>query len=145
MFIARTTLAAAIVAILAFNASAHCEIPCGIYTDEMRVQMIEEHCTTIEKSMAQIAELSADAGKNANQLARWVVNKEDHANQVQHIVTQYFMTQRIKPGQDKYAEKLALLHGMLIEAMKCKQTTDAAHVARLREQLKDFSKLYFEK
>ena len=76
---------------------------------------------------------------------RWVVNKEHHADELQHIVTQYFMTQRIKPGQDKYAEKLALLHGMLIEAMKCKQTTDAAHVARLREQLKDFSKLYFEK
>lgn len=31
-------------------ASAHCEIPCGIYDDQMRVNMIGEHITTIEKS-----------------------------------------------------------------------------------------------
>ena len=26
-----------------FDASAHCEIPCGIYGDEMRFDMIEEN------------------------------------------------------------------------------------------------------
>ena len=38
---------------LAFAAPAfaHCEIPCGIYDDEMRLKMIAEHITTIEKSM----------------------------------------------------------------------------------------------
>ncbi|MDY6953871.1 MAG: superoxide dismutase [Ni], partial [Thermodesulfobacteriota bacterium] len=35
-------------------ASAHCEIPCGIYDDQMRIDMIAEHITTIEKSMKQI-------------------------------------------------------------------------------------------
>ena len=29
------------------------------------------------------------------------MNKEEHANQLQHIVTQYFMTQRIKPVDQK--------------------------------------------
>ena len=37
--------------------SAHCEIPCGIYGDKMRIHMLKEHITTIEKSMKQIAEL----------------------------------------------------------------------------------------
>jgi hypothetical protein len=27
------------------SAAAHCEIPCGIYDDEMRVNMIAEHIT----------------------------------------------------------------------------------------------------
>ena len=131
--------------LIAASAMAHCEIPCGVYTDDMRVEMIEEHCKTIEKSMAQIDALAADPGKNANQLTRWVMNKEKHADEIQEIVSQYFMTQRIKPGQEHYEEKLVLLHAMLIDAMKCKQTTDAGHVAGLREHLAAFAGLYFGK
>ena len=41
------------------SVQAHCQIPCGIYGDEMRFQMLEEHITTIEKSMKLIGELSA--------------------------------------------------------------------------------------
>jgi len=131
----------------------HCEIPCGIYTDTMRVQMIEEHCKTIEKAMGRIAALSKLHSPSAsNQIARWVVNKEKHAEEIQHIVTQYFMTQRVKPadpGNAKaygpYVKKLTTLHGLLVSAMKCKQTTDVENVEKLRAGLKEFSKLYFVK
>ena len=37
---------------------AHCEIPCGIYQDEIRIALIYEHITTIEKAMTKIVELS---------------------------------------------------------------------------------------
>jgi len=125
--------------------SAHCEIPCGIYDDQLRIQLIAEHATTIEKSIKQILELSKASPTNYNQLVRWVSNKEDHATEIQHIVSQYFMTQRIKPDQEKYAEKLILLHKMLIAAMKCKQTTDLSQVNALRALLKEFELLYFDK
>lgn len=138
--ISKTFATAVLFAGLALNGLAHCEIPCGIYTDDMRIDMIEEHCKTIEKSMGQI---SAGADGNQNQLVRWVANKEDHANQVQHIVAQYFMTQRIKPDADNYDKKISLLHQMLIAAMKCKQTTDTSHVATLRELSAAFAALYF--
>ena len=39
------------------KASAHCEIPCGIYDDELRISMLNEHITTIEKSMNQIMKI----------------------------------------------------------------------------------------
>jgi nickel superoxide dismutase len=123
--------------------SAHCEIPCGIYDDQLRVQLIAEHATTIEKSMKQIMTLSKANPTNTNQLVRWVTNKEKHATEIQQIVSQYFMTQRIKPDQEKYSEKLILLHKMLIAAMKCKQTTDLSHVNALRAHLKEFEMLYF--
>ena len=100
--------------IAAVSVSAHCEIPCGIYDDQLRAQLIREHATTIEKSMKSIIELSKGSPINYNQLARWVSNKEAHANEVQHIVSQYFMTQRIKPEAEKYNEKLAALHELLI-------------------------------
>lgn len=122
---------------------AHCEIPCGIYDDELRANLIAEHTVTIEKSMQQIATLGKENPVNHNQLVRWVSNKELHAGELQHIVTQYFLTQRIKPDAEKYAEKIAILHQMLVAAMKCKQTTDTAHVTTLRNLLKRFEVLYF--
>jgi nickel superoxide dismutase len=131
----------------ASHAGAHCEIPCGIYDDQMRANSIAEDITTIEKAMTQIRELSAKMGGrdplNYNQLVRWVVNKEEHANRIQHTVQHYFMTQRIKPDAEKYEEKVVVLHKMLLAAMKCKQTVDDNHVDELRELLKSFEKLYF--
>lgn len=129
--------------------SGHCQIPCGIYNDPVRFTLLAEHAATIEKSMKQIAELSKHPGEHANQLVRWVANKEHHADEFAGIVTYYFLQQRIKPaagpgkpGWDGYVRKLTLCHGMLVEAMKCKQTTDLAHVQRLRALLADFQKAY---
>ena len=123
---------------------AHCEIPCGIYDDRTRAQLIAEHTGTIEKSMQQIIELQKAKAIDYNQLVRWVANKDQHADEIQEIVTQYFMTQRIKPDSDQYARKIAVLHQMLIAAMKCKQTTDLKHVEELHELRKAFEQLYFK-
>ena len=131
--------------LIIFNSTvaAHCEIPCGIYDDEARVAMLLEHTATIEKSMREIKALeNADPG-NANQLIRWVMNKEHHADELQEIVTQYFMTQRIKTDTENYEKKITVLHQMLISAMKSKQTTDEANVAELRKLIDEFHKLYF--
>ena len=126
-------------------AAAHCEIPCGIYDDEMRIEMLREHITTIEKSMNQVILLEKDANRKANQLTRWVMNKEQHADELQEIVSQYFMTQRLKPDAKDYASKLQLLHEMLLAGMKSKQTTDLGQVKRLRELVDMFEKAYFVK
>ena len=149
----RTTLAVSVGVVLLAGVSgvvlSHCEIPCGIYNDPMRLEMMAEHITTIEKSVKQIHMLSEATEKNPNQLVRWVVNKEQHADAFTQIVTQYFMAQRIKPAaqgntpayQD-YIEKLTLLHQMMVTSMKCKQTTDLEHVARLRSLLAEFRAAY---
>jgi len=123
------------------SALAHCEIPCGIYDDSARMKMIFEHATTIEKSMQKISEL--EKTNEANQLVRWVTNKEKHAELLQEIVTQYFMTQRIKLDAKDYDKKITALHKMLIFSMKCKQTIDLANVEKLRTAAQEFEKLYF--
>ncbi|MFP4226031.1 MAG: superoxide dismutase [Ni] [Desulfobacterales bacterium] len=138
-------MAAVMVLGLSVSAFGHCEIPCGIYDDQMRIELIREHITTIEKSMKTIQHLQGEKDQNANQLIRWVVNKEDHANKLQEIVSQYFMTQRIGLDADKYTEKVSLLHHMLIFAMKCKQTTDVDYIEKLRKSVDQFESLYFDK
>jgi len=151
----KKTIALAVVATLAgligAPAGAHCQIPCGIYGDSLRIQMLEEHVTTLEKSIKSIAEL---AGKTApadlNQLVRWIGNKDTHADYIAEIVTEYFLRQRIKApaGDDaaaakKYADQLAALHGLLTVSMKAKQTVDPAIPGQLRELLERFKGLYF--
>lgn len=135
---------------LALPAAAwsHCQIPCGIYDDAMRIQTLNEHITTIDKSMTQIVDLAADENKNYNHIVRWVNNKEHHANHFMEIVTGYYMAQRLKPTDKESADyadyqvKLELLHRMLVEAMKCKQTTNKAHVGNLRQLVKEFDAAY---
>ena len=52
-------------------ALAHCQIPCGIYSDGLRFEMLREHLTTIEKSMNEVNTLSLAPSDNMNQLVRW--------------------------------------------------------------------------
>lgn len=124
---------------------AHCQIPCGIYDDHMRIHQIAEDITTIEKSMKQIKKLGRETPVDFNQIVRWVTNKENHAHKIQTVVAEYFMAQRIKPDTKQYSQKISTLHQMLLAAMKSKQTTDLSHVAELKTLLAAFEKLYFDK
>jgi nickel superoxide dismutase len=130
---------------------AHCQVPCGIYDDKMRIQMLYEHITTIEKAMSQVMALSTEAAPNYNQIVRWVVNKEKHAEEMDQIVGYYFLTQRIKPiaPDDKkayahYRHQLELLHHLLVFTMKAKQSTDLSLIQKLRDLVKEFEQAYFK-
>lgn len=130
-------------------AFSHCQIPCGIYDDEMRLDMIEEDILTVEKSMNQINELSKAQEKDYNQIVRWVDNKDAHADKISETASYYFMAQRVTPvgmedkeGYALYAKKLALLHELIYYSMKAKQTTDLSYVEKLRSALKGFRDVY---
>ena len=128
--------------------SAHCQVPCGIYGDEIRFQQMEEDIATLEKSMKMIATLSAEKNINYNQLIRWVNNKEPHAQRIQQRILDYFLAPRVKPapaGKSEarriYLEKLETLHRMIIQAMKAKQSTDPDVVQELRTLMSRFHDL----
>lgn len=127
----------------ATNASAHCEVPCGIYADQNRFEAMMEDQTTIAKAIDQIHELaSAKDAKSLNQLARWVATKETHATNVQHVVAQYFLTQRIKSDNPKYVDQLKAAHAVMVAAMKCKQDADPATATALRESILNLYRAY---
>ena len=150
MFRYAIILALAAVCMCSSDLYAHCEVPCGIYGDDARFSAIAEDVQTIEKAMGMIADLAGkDGAQSTNQLVRWVVTKEEHANKIQHVVTQYFMTQRMKApaGDDAaafaaYTDKLVLLHKMLRTAMLCKQSVDTTHPQVLHDLLHEFKAAY---
>lgn len=136
--------------ILVPGLSAHCEIPCGIFHDDLRFGLLDEHIQTIEKSQASIVDLGKAPVRDDNQTVRWVTNKDTHADLIAREVTEYFLRQRIKPlaadasraEAERYGRMLAALHELLVASMKAKQTTDQACVAQMRESLARFRRLY---
>ena len=125
---------------------AHCQVPCGVYGDQRRFETMLEDTTTIDKAMTQIGDLATRSdGLSKNQLARWVNTKEDHATNIQRIIADYFMTQRIKPSSDEYVKKLTSAHAVMVAAMKCKQTVDPENAKALESAILAFHKAYENK
>jgi nickel superoxide dismutase len=60
-----------------FKTSAHCEIPCGIHDDEMRVTIMNEHIATIKKCINHIMKIAKEKEQHhSNQFVRWIINQE---------------------------------------------------------------------
>ena len=96
--------------------------------------------------MEQIVKLSSkNDPQSINQIIRWTTAKETHAQNIQIIVTEYFMTQRLKETSKDYLKKLKILHLLLVSSMKCKQSVEFENVKTSRVNLEAFVKLYFTK
>jgi nickel superoxide dismutase len=128
---------------------AHCQVPCGIYDDAARIKRLKEDAATIEKAILQINDLAGKPDANAfNQAARWVDAKEDHASHIITVVAEYFLTQKVKPvepgtaGYDKYLQKLADHHAVMVAAMKTKQAAEPMTVTKLRAAIEELAKHY---
>ena len=124
---------------------SHCQIPCGIYDDHARVKTMLEDVATARKAIDLIAELSkkSDAQSN-NQIVRWVINKESHAQNIILTISDYFLTQRVKPKQKDYIERLKKHHAVIVAAMKVKQNADMTYVDALEASIEALLPYYPE-
>merc|ERR1711966_406445 len=125
--------AAAAFTMPAASAYCHCQVPCGIFDDSLRVKSLKEDCTTIHKAIHQMGHLAGNSDvQSTNQMVRWINTKEEHASRIITVVAEYFLTQKIKDppaksdtaAYQKYLELLACHHAVLRAAMKAKQSTD---------------------
>jgi nickel superoxide dismutase len=127
------------------TAYAHCEIPCGIYDDPARVKMMLEDTATVAKSMKLINEMSSKSDAlSKNQLVRWINNKEKHAQNIISTISDYFLTQRVKPTQKDYVERLKKHHAVIIAAMKAKQNVDIKYAEELKKCIEALRAYYPE-
>lgn len=133
------TVAFVIVAGLGFNTTsvqAHCQLPCGIFDDHARVQAMLEDTFTIERSSRLIIELTGKTDpRSRNQLIRWVMTKEEHAQNIIATISDYFLAQRVKSNQKDYKERLVKHHEVMVAAMKAKQNTDSKYAEKLKETI----------
>jgi nickel superoxide dismutase len=129
-------LSAMLLALAPQKSQAHCQIPCGIYSDNVRVVMMLEDVETLDKSISMLNKLALEKDvQSKSQFVRWVTNKEEHAQKIIETISNYYLTQRVKPSQEDYVERLKAHHAVIINAMKVKQNTDAKYVATLKESV----------
>jgi len=129
--------------IQAHPAAAHCQIPCGIYDDHARVTSMLEDTATVEKSIRLINELAGKSdAQSLNQRVRWIMNKEQHARKIIATISDYFLTQRVKPEQTDYEERLKKHHAVIIAAMKAKQHADMVFAVQLKKAVEALAPYY---
>ena len=122
----------------------HCQVPCGIYGDQLRFEQMLEDTKTIAKSIGEINTLASSFaegkvdGNSLNQANRWVTTKEDHATKIQDTMAAYFFAQRIKSDNADYTGQLASAHRVIVAAMKCKQAADPATAETLKAAIGEF-------
>jgi len=127
------------------SALSHCQVPCGIYDDHARVNAMLEDAATTKKAVALMLSLSGKSDvQSQNQMMRWVMNKEQHAQKVISTISDYFLTQRVKSDQKDYVERLKKHHAVIVSAMKVKQTSDVKNVAALESNIKALLPYYPE-
>ena len=123
------------------QASAHCQVPCGIYDDAARIQALREDAATIRKAVVKTTALSKDVKGNINQITRWIATKEEHASRIIKTVAEYFLTQKIKPVSPKdakypeFLKRLADHHNVLVWSMKNKQQLSLETVSKLDDAI----------
>jgi nickel superoxide dismutase len=131
---------------------AHCQVPCGIYDDAARITQMLEDTETIRKAMNQMAELQGKSDpQSMNQMTRWILTKEEHASRIITTVSEYFLTQKLKPvpssdaGHEAYLQKLADHHAVMRAAMKAKQSTDPSLAGALHDAIDAMAVHYGQK
>lgn len=102
-----------------------------------------EDAATIEKAVLLLDSLAGKSdAQSLNQSVRWVQNKEIHAQRIIETISNYFLTQRVKPAQDDYTARLKNHHAVIIAAMKAKQNASNDIAQVLRESIQALQAYY---
>mmetsp|Transcript_4413 Transcript_4413/g.14148 ORF Transcript_4413/g.14148 Transcript_4413/m.14148 type:complete len:157 (-) Transcript_4413:92-562(-) len=127
----------------------HCQVPCGIFTDDLRVRGIKEDAQTIRKAVVQISELhAASTLQDVHQLGRWINTKEEHATKIMSVIGDYFLAQKVKKemlSEGEYKEVLVAHHAVMVAAMKTKQSVELAPVDALDAAIAAMEPIYTAK
>ena len=130
-------LAVLILLALPSSGSAHCQIPCGIYHDELIFTTLEQNVETLQKADHELS----GTGLSNNQSIRWVLNKEAQSDQIAQTMLTYFLQQRVKADDPKRPEKLNLIAMICMQCTKVKQTVDANEVDLLEKEIGQLKEL----
>jgi len=127
------------------HASAHCDIPCGIY-DPIISQIAALTVVRMMDLMNDLQQkgLSAQDKEFFNSMARYVLIKEEHAEKAKAEI-RVMWGDYIKPQHiEKYPDLHGLVHKIMGLGSKCRQTADRETGVQLVEALNQFAQIFWE-
>ena len=126
------------------QASAHCDIPCGIY-DPIIAQIA---ALTVVRMLDLMTDLeSKTAEKNQayfNSLGRYIASKEEHSEKAKHEVRviwgDYFKAAQF----EKFPKAHETVHKIMMLGSKARQTTDRETAVQFVEAINEFAQMFWE-
>lgn len=124
------------------RASAHCDIPCGIY-DPVPAQIAGLTVVRMMDLMADLENSGAKGKAYDNSMSRYITVKEEHAEKVKHEIRviwgDYFKAQHI----EKFPDAHDVVHKIMQLGSKSRQTADRETGLALVEALNEFAEMFW--
>ncbi len=126
------------------TASAHCDIPCGIY-DPIVAQISALTVVRMLDLMSEFEAKTPDRNKEyMNSMTRYIAVKEEHAerakSEIRVIWGDYLKAQHL----EKYPNAHALVHQIMQLGSQGRQTTDREQATQLVEAINEFAQMFWE-
>lgn len=121
---------------------AHCQMPCGIYHDEMVFDQIDQFVETTVKAISVMQESAFSTVQDRNAFVRWVMQKDKNADETAHLITTYFLQQKIKPHEEDTTKRVLSAHLLLFYLVQIKQTVDYKVVNDFYEEWERFKLMF---
>ena len=140
----KNTLLAGIALFICHTGSltAHCQMPCGIYHDEMVFNQVDQYIETMYKGITELKNSKFSNSVERNNFIRWVTLKESASDEMANLITQYFLQQKIKPGEPDTAKRLVSAHKMLFELTAIKQNVDLKMIEDFADEWENFKQMF---
>lgn len=126
------------------KASAHCDIPCGIY-DPRSAQMAT---LTVVRMMDLMKALNEKSGTMdlayVNTMSRYISSKEEHAEMVKREIRVIWGDFMKKEHFDKYPELHGLVHEIMQLGSQARQGVDIAIAETLLKKVNRFAEIFWE-
>ena len=125
------------------TASAHCDVPCGIY-DPITAQIA---ALTVVRMIDLMNDLEGKPERGiaySNSMGRYIAVKEEHAEKVKQEIRviwgDYIKAQHI----EKYPNAHAVVHKIMALGSKSRQTADRDSAVQLVEAVNEFAQIFWE-
>lgn len=140
----RRILFSGLITIASYQASlnAHCQMPCGIYHDEMVFDQIDQFVETTAKGLTMLTDNEFKNVQDHNEFVRWVIQKEKSSDEIAQIFCTYFLQQKIKPGEEDTSKRVLSVHKLLFLLVKLKQTVDLKVLNDFYEEWERFKLMF---
>ena len=122
--------------------SAHCQMPCGIYHDDMVYDQVDQYAETMYKGVSVMKDSKFDTPKERNEFVRWAMEKDTSSDETASLLVRYFMQQKIKPGEPDTAKRIESLHKLLFLLVSIKQNVDLEFVKEFSEEWERFKLMF---
>jgi nickel superoxide dismutase len=122
--------------------AAHCQMPCGIYHDEMVFDQIDQYVETMVKCVSVLEDDKFKTIQDYNVATRWIMEKETASNDIADVITIYFLQQKIKPGEEDTTKRLISAHKLLFYLVQIKQLVDLRAVNDFYEEWEKFKLMF---